>query len=175
MNSLYFLFLILFIWVYTNAQGGPRMINDDPGTVEKGHFEINFGFTTEQNSSEAVYESPLIDINYGINKRAHVNFEVPYVLKRSKETETVTGIGKPAIGMKWRFIDQDKAGIDVSTHPAISFVFSTDEVNRGIIEKGTEIFIPVEFQKDFGNNIIGMELGRLLNSRSEGAWTYGLV
>lgn len=170
------LIIILFCFcMQAHGQGGPPMITDDPGTVDKYNFEINTGITAEHTASESLYEFPFIDINYGISARQHINFEVPLVSKYAKGFQTQRGIGKVGIGTKYRFVDQDNAGFDISTHPAVSFVLSNSAVDKGIIDGGTELFIPVEFQKKINKNILGMELGRLINSQSPGLWTYGML
>ena len=151
------------------------MITDDPGTVEKGHFEINSGITVEHIASESLYEFPFIDINYGVSGRQHINIEVPLVSKYVKGNGKEIGVGKVGIGTKFRFVDKDKAGIDISTHPAVSFNVSSDAVDKGIVENGIELFIPLEFQKEFNKNILGVEIGGLVNSINQGAWSYGLL
>jgi hypothetical protein len=170
--------LILFCFclcLHAFGQGGPPMITDDPGTVDKGHFEINSGITAEHTIFESLCEFPFIDINYGVSGRQHINFEVPLVSRYVKGEGTQSGIGKVGIGTKFRFVDQDNAGIDISTHPALFFDLSKDAVDKGITEEGTELFIPLEFQKHTGKNIFGIEIGRSINSRTQGAWTYGLL
>jgi len=161
--------------IQTFGQGGPPMITDDPGTVDKGHLEINSGITAEHTTSESLFEFPFIDINYGVSSRQHINFEVPLVSKYVKGFGMQKGIGKVGIGTKFRFVDQDNAGISISTHPACSFVLSNEAVDKGVIDEGIEFFIPLEFQKDFNKNILGIELGRLINTRSQDLWTYGAL
>ena len=89
----------------TFAQGGPPMITDDPGTVDKGHWEINSGITAEHTASETSIEFPFIDINYGVSARQHINFEVPLVSRYVQGEGTDHGIGKMGIGTKFRFVD----------------------------------------------------------------------
>lgn len=157
------------------AQGGPPLMTDDPGTVEKGHFEINSGITAEYNSSSSLLEFPFIDINFGVSNRQHLNFEVPLISKYTSGDEPKRGIGKVGIGTKYRFFNQDSVGIDVSMHPAFYFVISSIAVENGVIDGGTELFIPLALQKEFGINIYGLEIGRLINSKSEGTWTFGIL
>ena len=159
----------------TFAQGGPPMITDDPGTVDKGHLEINSGITAEHTASETSIEFPFIDINYGVSARQHINFEVPLVSRYVQGEGTDHGIGKMGIGTKFRFVDQDSAGIAISTHPACSFVLSNNAVTKGVIDEGTEFFLPLEFQKDYNQNSFGIELGRLINTKTEDSWTYGAL
>jgi hypothetical protein len=173
-NTIIFLIFICFS-LQTYGQGGPPMLTDDPGTVDKGHLEINSGITFEHSISESLFEFPFIDINYGVNGRQHINFEVPIVSRYVKGIGKQIGIGKFGFGTKFRFVDQDYARIDISTHPAYSFVLSNKAVDKGIIDEGAEFFIPIEIQKDFNKNILGIELGRLINIRSQDLWTYGAL
>lgn len=174
MNSIIILIFFCFS-LQAYGQGGPPMRTDDPGTVDKGHLEINSGITTEQTISESLVEFPFIDINYGVSVRQHINFEVPIISRHVKGVGIQNGIGKIGVGTKFRFVDQDNAGISISTHPAISFVLSNEAIDKGLIDEGTELFIPIEFQKYFNKNVLGMELGRLINSRSQDLWTYGAL
>lgn len=173
-NSIIIL-IFFFFSVQAFGQGGPPMITDDPGTVEKGHLEINSGINVEHTISESLFEFPFIDINYGVSGRQHINFEVPFVSRFVKGIGNQKGIGKVGIGTKYRFIDQDYLGIDISTHPAFSFVLSNNAVDKGVIEEGVELYIPIEFQKKINENIVGLELGRLINSKSQDLWTYGAL
>lgn len=174
MNSIIILIFFCFN-LQVHGQGGPPLITDDPGTVDKGHLEINSGITAEHTISESLFEFPFIDINYGVSGRQHINFEVPLVSRYGNGTGKQKGIGKAGIGTKFRFVDQDKTGIAISTHPAFSFVLSNQAVDKGVIDKGLEFFIPLEFQKDFNKNVLGMEVGWLINSRSQDLWTYGVL
>jgi len=174
MNIILFLIFTCFS-LRAYGQGGPPMITDDPGTVDKGHFEINTGITFEHTFSESQFEFPFIDINYGVSSRQHVNFEVPLVSQYVKGIGMQYGLGKLGIGTKFRFVDPDDSGISISVHPAFSFVLSNKAMVKGIIDKGIEVFIPVEFQKDFNQNVLGMELGCLINSDEQDVWTYGVL
>jgi len=172
-SILIFMFFCLGLQVY--GQGGPPMITDDPGTVDKGHFEINSGITVEHTNAESLFEFPFIDINYGVSGRQHINVEVPLVSRYVKGIGMQKGIGKFGFGTKFRFVDQEYAGIGISTHPACSFVLSNSAVDKGVIDEGSEFFIPIEFQKDFNRNVLGIELGRMINTRSQDLWTFGAL
>lgn len=174
MNSIIILIFFCFS-MQACGQGGPPMITDDPGTVDKGHLEINSGITAEHTNSESFFEFPFIDINYGVSERQHISFEVPLVSRYVKGVGMQKGIGKVGIGTKFRFVDQDYVGIGISSHPAFSFVLSDEAVDKGVIDEGAEFFIPIEFQKEFNKNVLGMEFGWLINSRSQNLWTYGAL
>ena len=151
------------------------MITDDPGTVAKAHFEINSGITIEHTNSQTIIEFPFADINCGVSKRQHINFEIPLVSRYYNGFGKQTGIGKVGIGTKIRFIDRAMAGIDISTHPAVNFAVSKQSIRKEIIDSATEIFIPFEFQKVFNKNILGVEIGHKINFTGGSEWEYGVL
>lgn len=94
------------------AQGGPPLITDDPGTPGDGRWEINIAFTVEKRKTERSYESPILDINYGLGERIQLKYEVPRLVLDEHGERTKNGLGSSLIGVKWRFFDQDRQGID---------------------------------------------------------------
>ncbi len=61
------------------AQGGPPLITDDPGTPGDGNWEINIAFTTKKRRTVRSYETPILDINYGLGDRIQLKYEVPWL------------------------------------------------------------------------------------------------
>src|SRR5438128_2215140 len=100
------LLLIVFIAKPVSAQGGPPMITDDTETVPTHHWEINTALTIEHTSTGTAYETPLMDINYGLNKRMQLKVEVPWVLIREHGMPGVSGSGDVNVGVRWRFRDE---------------------------------------------------------------------
>ena len=100
----------LMLLIITSAtlfgQGGPPMITDDTETVPKGHFEINNGFTMERGTDGTLYSIPLIDFNYGLNKRMQLKIEMPYAAFHGIGQPTIHGPGNMNIGVRWRFRDE---------------------------------------------------------------------
>jgi hypothetical protein len=60
------LWMILGAVARVNAQGGPPMLTDDPGTPGNRRWEINAAFTQLSSRSEESRSFPHIDINYGL-------------------------------------------------------------------------------------------------------------
>jgi hypothetical protein len=81
MRKLFYLLFILNIFpIILRAQsGGPPMITDDPGTPDKGVWELNFSFNTDINEFEKEFEAPLLDINFGLNERTQLKLEFPWL------------------------------------------------------------------------------------------------
>ena len=72
--------IALCIWVTLPlaAQGGPPLRTDDPGTPGNRNWEINVASTQFWSKSAREFESPLLDINYGLGDRIQLKYEVPY-------------------------------------------------------------------------------------------------
>src|SRR6188508_2697971 len=69
--------VVLLLCEIAAGQGGPPMITDDTGTVEKGHFEINTAFTMEVGRDGRLWGTPLIDFNYGTTRNTQLKIEIP--------------------------------------------------------------------------------------------------
>jgi len=66
------------------AQGGPPMITDDPGTPGNGKWEINLAVAFEHRPNERSFDSPGIDLNYGVGEHIQLTLQGgPVLLKRS--------------------------------------------------------------------------------------------
>ena len=147
-----FTFLFIFcclLAISAFAQGGgPPMLTDDPETPDKGHFEINTSVNSEI-TNEQQFSVPLIDANYGANERTQLKVQIPYYITTMGDAKKSNGtLGYPLIGVKYRFLDQDKDSISVSTYPQILLAGSQ-----------SELLLPVEFQKSIGRFTIGEEIG----------------
>jgi len=157
------------------AQGGPPLITDDPGTPGDGKWEINLALTAEKRRRERSYESPLLDINYGLGDRIQLKYEVPWLVLDERGSHTKAGPGNSAFGMKWRFFDQDRQGIDMSIYPQFEFNNSNSSFDRGLVEKGMEFVLPVQLLKSWGAISLNPELGYVFREHNENEWIYGLA
>ena len=151
------------------------MLTDDPFTIDKSHWEINTGLVMQHTTDEAIYEAPLIDINYGLMQKLQLKYEIPLVIKHEHESTTIGGIGKSNFGIKWNFLEDEKTGIAIGIYPQLRLINSNQAVDRGLVDKGTEFFLPVSFQKTVDKHSFVLQLGRLFVMHDKGAWTYGLL
>lgn len=172
-------FIVLFILsVSPNrvfAQGGPPMITDDTETVEKGHFEINTAFTIERGEDGTLFGTPLVDFNYGLNKRMQLKIEVPWLILHPHEGRNVSGIGNTNIGVRWRFRDEtENRRIALSIYPAFEFNNGNSSVRRGLVEHGPEFLLPLEWQTEVGKFGINGDVGYRFK-RGKDELIYGVV
>src|SRR5258708_6064260 len=66
------------------SQGGPPFQSDDPDTPGNKHWEINLGFLGERSRFEGSFETPNIDINYGLGNRIQLKYEVPLSIHEAR-------------------------------------------------------------------------------------------
>ncbi len=167
---------ILLVPAAALAQGGPPMITDDPGTPGDGHWEINLGLTVEKNEQEWLFETPLIDLNYGLGDRVQLKVEMPWLVLDRDAEGMMTAAGNGKIGVKWRFLDeQNGSPLDVSVYPQFGFPISRRASELGMIEPGVELLLPVQVVVSLGPISVNPELGYTVLSEEEDGWFCGVA
>ena len=142
------------------AQGGPPVITDDTGTVPKGHWEINTAFTFERTSDGRLLGIPLLDINYGLSKNTQLKVEVPWLKLSSNGQRSINGPGNTNIGVRWRFRDEtEHHRIALSIYPQFEFNNPTSSVRRGLVDKGPEFLLPLQWQTQIGKYGVNGDVG----------------
>lgn len=148
------------------AQGGPPMLTDDPGTPGNGVWEINLALTTERTHAERRYETPLVDVNYGLGERLQLKVEGPLAFDAPVGGPSRLGFGSMAPGVKWRFVDQGpRSPVDVSTFPEI-------ELN---LHAPPEYVLPLEVARELGRFAVNADAGAAWSGRRPDEWFYGLA
>jgi hypothetical protein len=157
------------------GQGGPPMITDDPGTPGNGKWENNFAVIWEHRSGETLYDLPQFDLNYGVGEHIQLTLQTaPMLLKRDGHG-AVGGLGGTETAVKWRILDEETSGFDLSTFPRIIFNIQQSSVRRGLSEDGTRFQIPFEIAKKFGPWHADAEFGPLVSTVGRSEWLYGIV
>jgi hypothetical protein len=156
------------------ALAGPPLLTDDPDTPGPGHWEINVAMTTTKESERWESETPLLDVNYGIGERIQLKYELPWVVVH-ENGQTANGLGNSLIGVKWRFLDQEKAWLEVSTYPQFEFNHPDSSVARGLADFGYSAILPLEFQHRFGPLVAFAETGFIWNQRRSNSWLCGIA
>jgi len=157
------------------AQGGPPMRTDDPGTPGNGNVEINIAATADRRPGERVYETPLLDVNYGLGDRIQVKFEIPWIVRTSDTEPTKNGLGNSLIGFKWRFLENQKHKFEMSVYPQLEFNNPNRSADRGLVDRGVRFLIPVEATKTIGPVNFNGELGYLITQFGSNEWIAGLA
>ncbi len=77
--------------------------------------------------------------------------------------------------MKWRFLDEEKSGVDVSMFPRVLFNVLQSSVRRGLAEDGTRFQIPFQAEKKFGRLDLDLEFGPLVGAVGRSELIYGII
>lgn len=151
------------------AQGGPPLITDDPGTPGPGHWEINTAWTIEHRPGETRQETPLVDANYGVGEHLQLKYEASWL-----QTPDGAGLSNSLVGVKWRFLDADRNGLDLSTYPQFEFRNpGSSSARRGLSADENSFLLPIEAARDFGPVAVNVDAGHVFHSRSPDEWFFG--
>jgi hypothetical protein len=172
-----FVLLALFAPVghFAFAQGGPPMITDDPGTPGNGRWENNLAIAFEHRSNEWSIDAPAIDLNYGWGDHIQLTLQTSAALLKRSDRGLLGGVGGTEAAVKWRFLDEEKNGADVSMFPRILFNVLQSSVRRGLAEDGTRFQIPFQAAKKVGPLDVDVEFGPLIGSVGRSEFIYGIV
>jgi hypothetical protein len=151
------------------------MITDDPGTPGKGHWENNFAIAFSHVPNEWSGDAPGIDLNYGWGDNIQLNLQTSISVLKRGDHGLVAGLGAMETAVKWRFLDEDTNGLDMSMYPRLLFNVVHSSVRRGLAEDGTRFQIPFEAAKKFGPVALAAEFGPLVSSVGPGEFIYGVV
>ena len=151
------------------------MITDDPGTPGNGHWENNLAISFEHRPNETSWDLPAIDLNYGVGDHIQLTLQGGPVLLKRNGHGLIGGLGGTEAAVKWRFLDEEKSGFDVSMFPRVIFNITQSSVRRDLAEDGTRFQIPFQVAKTFGRFHADAEFGPLAGTVGRSEWIYGIV
>jgi hypothetical protein len=151
------------------------MITDDPGTPGPGKFEINLAIAFERRPSEIAFDAPALDINYGVGENIQLTLQTAPVILKRRGQGAIGGLGATEAALKWRFLDEEKFGVDVSMFPRVIFNIVESSIRRGLSEDGTRVQLPFQVAKKFGKIALDFEWGTLASTVGRSEWLYGVV
>lgn len=156
------------------AQGAPPMNTNDPDTPGNGHWELNFGAAHARTASGHETELPIFDFNYGVGEHVQVAYEIAGVRAHEDGVGTESGLTNSTVGLKWRFLDADKAGFAASVYPQLEFNNPGSSAERkGLAEHGATLSLPFQVQHDFTDFSLGLEAGHVFHFQRADEWFYG--
>lgn len=151
------------------------MITDDPCTPGPGKWENNVAIAFEHRSDETAYDLPAIDLNYGVGEHIQLTLQTASVLLKRNDHGPIGGLGGTEAALKWRFLDQELSGFDMSMFPRVIFNVTQSSVRRGLAEDGTRFQIPFQIAKTFGPWHADAEFGPRASDIGRSEWLYGVV
>jgi hypothetical protein len=174
MGNRFFISVFLVLLTVGQAFAGPPLLTDDPDTPGDKHWEINVAVTLDRSQTESTYETPILDLNYGIGDNIELTYEVPWLIDREQYTGTQCGLGNSVVAVKWRFLDEELYGLSMSVYPQFEFNPPTNSAARGLVDRGMNLLLPVEASKKFGRVWITGEFGYTYRQNLSDEWLYGL-
>ncbi|MBA2743219.1 MAG: hypothetical protein H0U43_02730 [Chthoniobacterales bacterium] len=151
------------------------MITDDPGTPGNGRWENNLAFDLEYRPNEWSIDVPAIDLNYGWGDHIQLTLQTSFAALKRNEHGAIGGLGVTEAALKWRFLDEEGSGFDMSMFPRVILNILQSSVRRGLSEDGTRFQIPVQLAKKFGPVDLDLEFGPLASTVGRSEWLYGIV
>jgi hypothetical protein len=162
----FFIGMILVLFLAAGrALAGPPLITDDPDTPGPNSWEIDVATTSAYVQRTWDLETPLLDINYGIGDHIELTCELPWEVTVPDHGGTDSGLGNTLLGVKWRFLDQTNAWLDVSAYPQVEFNNPTASVRHGLANDGTTVLLPFEVGHRFGPLDIYADTAYVWNQR----------
>jgi Putative MetA-pathway of phenol degradation len=108
-----------FLFALANiAEAGPPFVTDDPEPPPPGGWEINVPFIIERAASGTEMNAPLFDLNYGLLPNAQLQFQAPIKIVQ-RESDQAAGLGDPLLGLKWRFLSDEKSQVQLGVYPQV--------------------------------------------------------
>lgn len=163
-----------FVATICGAQGGPPLLTDDPGTVEKGKWELNLAWINTQVRGENTNELPHFDLNHGLSDRAHFKIEVPWIFS-SNGGSAINGDGGGSVGVKYRFIDGKDGRPSISTYPQLGFQLSSRSANLGLSDSASNLLLPIQIQWDLKNFSVNADAGLIVQPGTTTSWQGGVA
>jgi len=161
--------------VSAHAQGGPPLVTDDPDTPGNGNWEINAAIIGAKHQRHWDLAAPDLDINYGWGDHVQLKVDVSWASEDSEHDRRMSGFGATDFGVKWRFVDQERAGFALSVYPQLLTNLSPSSAARGLTTNNREFLLPIEIATESGEFKFDAEVGRNFIQRGSDAWVAGVI
>ncbi len=139
----------------TTPQSPPLGI-DDPGTPGCNTWEINIVTEADIMRRESSWDVPLFDINYGIGDNLQLKYEIPYVSAQPEDGPRVSAMGESKAGIKYMFLEDKAAKLQLAVYPQITFVSGRSEaVQKGLASSGSITTLPILMAHKLGETSLG--------------------
>jgi len=133
------------------ALAGPPFVTDDPEPVDYQHFEF-FAFSSGMRMrGNTDSDTPAVEFDYGIVPNGRVAFIAPMTFDRAAGEPFNWGFGDADLEFKYRFVKQDKNGWRPSIGVVPTVFLPSGDFRRGLGDGVARAFLPMWFQKDFGD------------------------
>lgn len=126
------------------AWAGPPYVTDDPQPTDFHHWEI-YAFGAAEGAHRSWDGAAGLDLNYGAVPGVQLTATLPVDLVHDAG-RTSTHAGDVEIGVKYRFLHREAAGVDVAIFPRVILPTAGHRFGTG----RTQVLLPVWAEKDSG-------------------------
>jgi hypothetical protein len=106
------------------ALAGPPYLTDDPVPTDTGHWEI-YGFASGEGVGSDLDADAGLDLNYGPLKDVQLTATLPASFSHGASEGWREGSGDLEVGVKYRFLNDERQGFSASIFPRVIFPTST--------------------------------------------------
>lgn len=157
-----------------SAQAGPPLITNDPDTPGAGNWEINLAVSGAHSRTGWDVAAPDLDINYGLGERMQLSVHVPWNHQHAENQPWRSGSGPVELAIRWRFVDEEKAGFAMAIQPHWASSWSSAAIRQGLAPPNDELVLPIQISKHFGKAVMGVEVSRNFIRHDEDEWQTGI-
>jgi hypothetical protein len=142
---------VLTLLASPSANAGPPYRTDDPEPVDYQHWEFYTFFTGTHVSGDTSGAGPAFEFNYGAAPNLQLHIVAPLAFDHASGGPTHFGYGDTELGVKYRFIEEDKNGWrpQVGVFPQVEL--PTGDQNRGLGAGHVRVYLPLWVQKSSGD------------------------
>lgn len=158
--------------VTQGARAGPPFLTDDPEPTETGHWEIYAPFIDGDGQGSNFQGSAGVELNYGAVRDLQITVGLPVDFQHDDQG-WLSGAGDLALSAKYRFYNDEAAGLQIAVFPGITLPTGTNGMGAGKMTA----FLPVWIQKDQGPWSVFGGGGYAINpgTGNRDYWTGGLA
>ncbi len=124
---------------------GPPYLSDDPEPTDYRHFEI-YTFANGTVTQDGMSGESGIDFNYGAAPDLQLTAVIPGAYAVPASGPALGGFGNVELAAKYRFLTQDKFGVDVAVFPRLFLPSGSSQVGT----QHAALFLPMWLEKDWG-------------------------
>jgi hypothetical protein len=170
--------VVLWCLAPAAANAGPPYRTDDPEPTPLGHYEFYTFSTGTVVRDDTSGSLPAFELNYGLIPNGQLTIDASAAFDRLSGGPLQYGYGDTPISFKYRFIQEDKQGWrpQVAVFPLVQL--PTGDESRGLGAGHVLAFLPMWFQKSFGDWTIDGGGGYWINRGGAGDknfWFSGLL
>jgi hypothetical protein len=170
--------VVLWCLAPAAANAGPPYRTDDPEPTPLGHYEFYTFSTGTVVRDDTSGSLPAFELNYGLIPNGQLTIDASAAFDRPSSGPLQYGYGDTPISFKYRFIQEDEQGWrpQVAVFPLVQL--PTGDESRGLGAGHVLAFLPMWFQKSFGDWTIDGGGGYWINRGGAGDknfWFSGLL